>query len=524
MARPKGHRFRGLARPGILAGLLALLAFGAARWTAQVIFEDWPHLEDEVAYWWQAQAATRGALFVPSPPYPQWFLIPFVIDDAQGRRFGKYPPGWPATLALGMRVGRPTWVNPFWAAVSVVLLYWIGHRLEGPALGLLAATLALTSPFFWLNSGSLLSHPTAWVLSLALAWAWLVLAQTPPPGRARAWAAATIAGLASLGLLLTRPWTGVALLALFLPGYAVLFLRRPALRAPILSFAAWLGLGLGLYALWQYVLTGSPWRNPYTLWWPYDRIGFGPGHGVLPEGHNLHQAWVNTKFSLYVGNADLLGWFRWSWLFLPLGWWPARRRPAAWPVLLAYPSLVLFYLAYWVSAWLYGPRYYYEGLHSWLLLTAWGILTVVRGIQRIPFRNLRRGLWAGLSGGLLFLVLANLLYYLPGRLAMMHGLYGMTPRRVQVFLQPEAQDLTPALVLVQGVERWMDYAVYVPLQDPWLQTPWVFAIDPGRWPDRRALAAAFPGRNRVLYAPRQDPWLLAIWVDPAPVPQGEPKE
>ncbi|NPA06932.1 MAG: hypothetical protein GXO54_05955 [Chloroflexi bacterium] len=500
---------------GLVAGLLALLMWGAARWTARTIFEDWPHLEDEVAYWWQAQAASRGALYVPSPPQPHLFLVPFVIDDAQGRRFGKYPPGWPVVLAMGMRLGRAAWVNPSLASVAILLVYWIGRRLDGPALGLLSATLALTSPFVWLNSGSLLSHPLAWVLSLALTWAWVVVATAPEAqGRAWLWGAAGISGLAGAALLLTRPWTGVALLAVLGPGWVLLAWRRPNLRVAIASMMALWGLGVALYLTWQYILTGSPWRSPYTLWWPYDRVGFGPGHGVLPEGHNLDQAWINTKFSLQVGMADILGWYRWSWLLLPVGLIMAGRRTAAWPVILAFPALVLFYMAYWVGAWLFGPRYYYEGVHSWFILTAWGVLGLLRALTRLPRPRLRRGALALLAAGLFALVWANLRYYLPGRLAMMYDLYGMSPRRVRVFLRPEAQALTPALVFVQDVTRWMDYAVYVPLQDPWLQTPWVFAIDPGRWSARRALAQAFPGRTRLLYAPKQDPWRLAVWVEP----------
>ena len=51
-----------------------------------------PHLEDEIAYVWQAQALAGGAIKLPSPPEPKSFLVPFVVDY-DGFRFGKYPPG-----------------------------------------------------------------------------------------------------------------------------------------------------------------------------------------------------------------------------------------------------------------------------------------------------------------------------------------------------------------------------------------------------------------------------------------------
>jgi hypothetical protein len=86
-------------------------------------------------------------------------------------------------------------------------------------------------------------------------------------------------------------------------------------------------LAFGLVALamasllfvWQWAVTGDPLFNPYTLWWKYDKLGFGPGVGRLEGGHTLRQAWINTKFSLFVGWHDTFGWWRFSWIFLPFG-------------------------------------------------------------------------------------------------------------------------------------------------------------------------------------------------------------
>ncbi len=473
----------------LLALLTPLLAHGVAR----VYFEFWPHLEDEVAYWWQAQAAALGHLTVPSPPEPHLFLVPFVIDR-DGVRFGKYPPGWPVALALGMRLGRAAWVNPALAGLAVWLLYRIGQRIASARVGLLAAALALTSPFFWLQAGSLLSHMLAWVAALAFNLGLVEVLWPRDRGPGPAWPA-TLAGLSLALLLFTRPWTALGVvLPWLLP--ALVGLRRGDARRPLLWVAAWGALAALALLAWQAALTGSPWQSPYTLWWPYDRPGFGPGHGPLPQGHSLSQAWVNTRFTLQVAAGDLLGWFRWSWLALPLGLWAARRAPRAWPALATFPALVAVYAAYWVGAWVMGPRYYFEGLHSWLLLTAWGLAAAWRALPARGWGKAARGL------GLLvvaLLVSFNLRYYLPLRLGMMRGLYGMTPRRVAVFFTPQAQALTPAWVRVQGVEHWSDYAVFVPLQDPLLRTPWVFVIDPGPTPARTHLRAYFDIRTEVVY-------------------------
>jgi 4-amino-4-deoxy-L-arabinose transferase-like glycosyltransferase len=84
------------------------------------------------------------------------FLVPFVVDY-EGQRFGKYPLGWPAMLALGIALGARSLVNPLLAGLGVWLTYRLGKRTLGETVGLLAAGLTLTSPFFLLNSGSLLS-------------------------------------------------------------------------------------------------------------------------------------------------------------------------------------------------------------------------------------------------------------------------------------------------------------------------------------------------------------------------------
>jgi len=43
-------------------------------------FERLPHLEDEVAYLFQARTMAMGRLTVPSPAQPDSFWTPFVLD------------------------------------------------------------------------------------------------------------------------------------------------------------------------------------------------------------------------------------------------------------------------------------------------------------------------------------------------------------------------------------------------------------------------------------------------------------
>ncbi|OGO36636.1 MAG: hypothetical protein A2W35_16625 [Chloroflexi bacterium RBG_16_57_11] len=499
-----------MTRSDRLAVLLSLLAVLAAYWVHDRIFERMAHIEDEMAYVWQAQAIAGGHLTVASPPIPKSFLIPFVVDYA-GQRFGKYPLGWPATLALGEFFGVRYLVNPLLAGFAVWLTYLLGKRLFGQTVGLLAALLTLTSPFFLINSGSLLSHPLGLVLSAMFALAWLdAFCRRDPP---RPWLA-TLAAAASLGLLvLSRPLTAVSVAVPFgLHGLYLLLRGDPATRRRLIALGA-IVLGMSsLYFLWQYAVTGDPLLNPYTLWWSYDKIGFGPGYGHTPQGHTLRQAWINTRFSAYVGRYDLFGWPNFSWIFLPFGL-IAVLRDRNWRALLpvsVFPSMFVFYLAYWIGSSLYGPRYYYEALYSLTLLSGAGIALLAGWPTRpeAPFPNYRgwRRVQPLVVTAFVALLLAtNLLFYTPVRLASMVGLYGVQRSHLEPFLTPEAQKLAPALIIVHTKSMWIEYGTLLELQDPFLNTPFIFVISRGAIADAQ-IASHFPKRFIYHYYPADDPF------------------
>jgi drug/metabolite transporter (DMT)-like permease len=56
------------------------------------------------------------------------------------------------------------------------------------------------------------------------------------------------------------------------------------------------------------VATGSPTSNTYRMWWPYDTVGFGPGHGRAAAGHTLADGYRNARLDLAELPAALLGW------------------------------------------------------------------------------------------------------------------------------------------------------------------------------------------------------------------------
>jgi 4-amino-4-deoxy-L-arabinose transferase-like glycosyltransferase len=408
------------------------------------------------------------------------------------------------------------------AGLGVWLTYRLGKRLFSPTVGLLAAMLTLSSPFFLMNSGSLLSHPFGLMLSAVFALAWL---EAWEESRLPPWLPLTTAAI-SLGLLaLTRPLTAVGVCLPFIPHALYLWFKTDGKgRRRLLFFALGVLALAGLLFVWQFAVSGDPFLNPYTLWWNYDRVGFGPGVGRVEGGHTLHQAIINTRHSLWVGWHDLFGWGAYSWVFLPVGVLAILRlrRWQSLPVMAVFPSLVAVYLAYWIGSSLFGPRYYYEGLFSLTLLSAAGIAFLAgwptRQEETWPsFQGWQRLRPLATSAILAFLLSANLLFYTPLRLRGMFGLYGVEGARLQPFLTAQAQGLTPALVIVHP-QVWTEYGTLLDLQDPTLSTPFIFAISRGPGPDA-ALAAHFPQRKVFHYYPDQ-PWVF--YISPLSGPDEEP--
>jgi len=83
----------------------------------------------------------------------------------------------------------------------------------------------------------------------------------------------------------------------------------------------------------------------------------------------------------------------------------------------------------------------------------------------------------------------------------MRGLYGMERSDLDPFLTQKAQELAPALIVVHP-PNWMEYGVLLELQDPFLDTPFIFVFNRGPIADRK-LARDFPERAIYHYYPEE---------------------
>jgi hypothetical protein len=457
--------------------LICLVMFVSAGLIADLVFEEVPHLEDEVAYLFQAQVFAAGKAYVTAPFHTNCFFAPFVLDY-EGRRFGKYSPGWPALLSAGVEMGQPWWVNAACAAVTVALIFRLGREMHDPLTGVLAAGLAVTSPFVLLLSGSMMSHPSCLAFVAAFLWCFWRCWQL----ESRGWAFA--AGM-MLGCAFTiRPFTALVI-GLAAGGYLFGHAWRAYGRLVIWQQIWHIGIGFVLPALMvpvaNAVWTGDPLLSPYVLFWPYDRLGFGPGHGPLAEGNTV---WIGLGSAvLSVGHlANVLqGWPALSLIFVVLLFLFKPRRASDILLVGVALSLIFAYVLYWTNGDVFGPRYVYEASAALFVLSAAGIVRV--------------GRWLGDRRPVLYAVLALLLgvdlfVYLPRQFDAYRGLYGVTSEPREIL---EQADLHHALVIVRDERGWKDYAVAFSMNAPTLDGDVVYANDCGSL--NELLIAHYPGRS-----------------------------
>lgn len=493
---------------------LTFLAFAATLFIASDVLERVPHVQDSVTYHFQAQTLAGGRLWSPAPALPEFFEQEFLIVQ-DGRWFGKYPPGYPLLLALGVLGGAPWLVNPLLAALTIPLLYILGKLLYDRRVGLLAAVLGLTSPFFLFLSGSQMSHAAElfWVTLFMVAWT--IVARVGNPRYM-----AAVAGIALGMLFLTRQVTAVTLALTFGPGLLLepakirssvsLILRSPAvLRFVTIAILTCLPFLL-LLPLYQWAVTGDSAQDPRTLYWAFDRLGFGQDIGegnnifnlVQTEvgtavqwlhdptqplrGHTFARGLFNTGRNLQALLTHLFGWpvfltLAFVWFAFLLG----RPQRHDWLLLVFILAHIALHVAYWADGIMYGPRYWYGLLPAFLLLTARGVGALGRGAEEEGSSGV------GVVGVVvLLLLLGNLAGYLPRAVETYRGFNFVSGRPLA---EVEAAVEGKAVVFIAGHEAdWWTYGQFFSDNNPWLDGRLIYARDLGE--ENGRLLALYPNR------------------------------
>jgi len=448
-----------------------------------------PHIDDEAAYLFQAKIFAAGDAWAPAPPEPEFFRHEHVIATVD-RWYAKYPPLFPALLALGMRAGVPWLVNPVLGALTGFVAYLLGREIAGWRWGIAAWVLLLVSPFFVILGGTLMSHVAA-ALFVTL-FVWLSIRAI---GTCRVFPAA-LAGIC-LGLaILTRPYT--ALLAAVAAGsYGLVCLARVPDRRAVVVIGL-VAVVMTLPFAWGFVAWGS-WVSGesgqhvglHERYNASDTLGFGPDKGATwlrtwgSFGHTpakaLRSAWQHLEYT----SRHLLGWpgcLSLALVVAPFVLGAAGRRE--WLLLAVLGSLAAGHMAYWAAHHvLYGARYWFEAVPGLMVLAALGLRALVgeRGTCP-PAPSWAR--WAP-AVALAALVAWGSWVYLPARLRELPAYGGITAD-----LRRQIERLAPARAVVFSETQGLQYDPGFFLNDPFFESERIFARDLG--PRNTDLLALYP--------------------------------
>ncbi len=497
-----------------IAIILILFSMAMSALVSRAVFERLPHLEDEVAYLFQAKTYATGQLVVPTPEPRRAFWQPFVVDyAATGQRFSKYSPGWPAFLSIGVLLGQPWLINAFFSGLTVALVYRLGREIFNPDVGVIAAALTAFSPMALLLNGTLMGHTVALTTVMLFLYAYWRIERGKNPLR---WG--IIAGVA-LGLtIINRPltaigisapivvWSGIRVLLSALPITPQSFLNT--LR-PLIALAGVALLISTAIPIYNYAATRNPTLNLYTLVWPYDRIGFGAAGEYGRSGHTLEKGIRHVRFDLSLMAADLFGWQigtitpelqehlrvesgYWpltglSWILLPFGLLIGARKRWLWLLAAVALSLIVLHVAYWIGSQRYSTRYYFETLGALALISAIPIGWFIRYTGYRWFTYLLVAV----------VLIASLYTYSTPRITALYGFNFINQARIDAMTQRRVDD-RPVLVLISGSDvRWRAMGPYMALTSPLLDSDVVVAWDNLEPGVRDAIIARFPDRQII---------------------------
>ncbi|MCA0272516.1 MAG: glycosyltransferase family 39 protein [Proteobacteria bacterium] len=372
----------------IVPAVLTVIASAALSWFA---FERMPHVEDEVAYLFQARTFASGALTLPAPPEAAWPGLDYYLIEVQdGRWFSSTQPGWPAFLALGILAGVPWLLNPLLAGLSVLLAYDITRRRAGTDAGDLVALLMATSPWLLSAAASLMPHTMTLALIL-FAW-WLIL-RSEDTGK-RSARAMVIAGLAMGLIFAARPMDGLVI-GILTGLWIVTGRRQPWLRA--IQYSAGCIAAVMVFLAYNALITGHPLLMPLSdyinrTWGPgANAYGFGPDIGPpggwlaldLWVGHSPLEAVLNTINSIVSLQFEMLGWPIGSLalLFAYLIWQRKGGFDLA-MILVAAVVIVVMALYWYGDTYHLGPRYWFIAAFPFFYLSARGCEALCARVAR----------------------------------------------------------------------------------------------------------------------------------------------
>jgi len=443
-------------------------AWTAAVWVTTVsallawfVYQQHPHLADEVAYFYHGRYFGAGKLVMAPPPAPEAFEVPF-LEARPDKWYAAPPLGWPAVLAVGAALGTPWLVDPVLAGVNVLLAYLLLGELYSRRIARLSVLLLCVSPWHVFMAMSYMTHTFSLTCALL---AFLGVARSRRTGSI-GWAC--MAGLGAGAGTLIRPLDGLiagGLAAAWAIGIGGKRLRFPAL----VVLGATTVLVAAVSLPYNKMLIGKPLGSPLMQYADEHEgpgraeYGFGANRGMgwptdAYPGHTPFESLINAELNSSSLNVDLFGWSTGSLAVMALLVFSGGLR--RWDYLMLAPigAVVLAYVPYWGNGGGdFGARYWYLALIPCVTLSA-------RGVERLEAwlgRNGRNDTRAtAVVAALCGLALIN---YFPWR--SLDKYYHYLHMRPDAHALAETRGFGRSLVLIRG-ENFPDYssaAVYNPI-------------------------------------------------------------
>lgn len=387
---------RRIPRPVLAAAAFVFLFCAAYNY---FIFDQAPHVHDEIVYLFQARIFLTGHFSAPLPCAVASFDFPHMVNV--GRWYSIYPPGFPALLTVGLLFGAPWLVNPLLGALAVILFFFLGAEVYDRRTGILAALLGAASIWLLLMSSSMMAHTASMLAGAVFVLFVFKSLRSPTIGRGLA------AGLGLGMAMLVRPYNAVLLALPFLVVLTVRALKAFKLRwKNILALALVAGLASAFYLYYNASTTGQALKPGYLA-------RYGKAYSVIfGRPATMDNDYTPFVASLQIGenleaiNNYLFGWPLTSlWPLLLALWLAARRREKSGPTWLLFSAFLVMVVGlyfFWGSFIAFGARMFFDAMPIFVLLSAKGLVEIP-GLLAKKFRRVGLPAWRRVLAAVLIL-------------------------------------------------------------------------------------------------------------------------
>ncbi|MBD3267974.1 hypothetical protein GF373_15010 [bacterium] len=454
-----------------------------------------PHVQDSIAQLFQARIFALGRFYADLPQPWDFFERVYLIPD-NGRFYSIFPPGHALILALGVLLKIPYLINPISSCLIVLLIFFLAKKLFSLYVARLSVIFLSLSPFFIFMGGGYMNHPTCLLFLLLFFHCFLNSLSNPRPRTTIPWllGAGFFFGMATL----TRPQTAIVFIPIaFVWGWREI---APHYKRLILSCAVFClgGLPTAAFLLtFNAHTTGSPFIMGYQKNFRGNPLGLGTQNWEgrktgIDQDREVHHTPLRG-FSNFLCNLNGMNYFLFGWpipslffafaLFLP----GLRRgfveRMFIWIILLV--GGVYFFFFY--QDFCFGPRFFFETLPLWLLLSARGIEEILAwGKKTYPHKIMKIQGWFYFLLCVFFLCAFATVWV--ERIVVMSDDYWGTSSTVLSLAEKQIPE-EDALIFVHSEEAQMGlYSVL----DPRFDRGWIIARHFG-WETNQELIEKYPG-------------------------------